>query len=143
MKYQCNICNTEYSSQSGLSHHTKSKHEGISFKCNLCKYSATQKGNLSRHFKTVHFKEEFPCNLCDYKATRNGYFKKHVRRVHQTMETIYCIKCNKDIKERSLKGHMKLHSETPTKYSCKICPYQTIHSYHNLKRHIEKVHMKK
>ena len=111
--------------------------------CKECGKQFSQRFNLTRHVNNVHRSIKYSCNLCDYKATRKFDLTKHVTNVHQTMETIYCIKCKKDIKETSLKGHMKLHSEIPTKYRCKICPYQTIHSYHDLKVHIEKVHMKK
>ena len=106
----------------------------------MCKYSAKHKCNLTEHIKRVHFRAKISCQMCDYQATRRGNLSQHVKNVHQTSEKINCTECNKSVKAISMKSHMKLHSKQQTQYSCKICPFRTIHSY-NLKLHLERVHL--
>ena len=107
----------------------------------MCKYSAKRKHTLSQHIKAVHFREKIPCQMCDYQATRKTSLLRHVKNVHQTSESINCTECNKSVKTWSMRSHMKLHAKQQTQHTCKVCPYTTIHSYYNLKCHIERVHM--
>ena len=111
-KYQCNVCEIEYKSQQALFYHTKTKHKSKTFDCSMCKYSAKLKHILLNHIKSVHFGDKFPCNICDYQATRKNVLAQHVKNVHQLNENINCTECNKSVKARSMKSHMKLHFKT-------------------------------
>ena len=141
VKYPCTICGYEATTNSSLARHIRSQHIGEKYQCTSCDKEYKHPSHLRQHIKTIHFRVRISCQICDYQATVKGNLSSHVKNVHQTSEKINCTECYKSIKASYIKQHMKLHTKQQTQHSCKVCPYTTIHSYYNLKSHVEKVHM--
>ena len=59
IKYACNECGLQYSSQGYLKTHYKSKHEGLVFKCTFagCQSEFSSNAGLNRHLRTLMHKE--------------------------------------------------------------------------------------
>ena len=53
-RYDCEPCQKTFSTQSNLTLHIQSKHEGIKYACDQCDYQATQKSSLGAHIKRKH-----------------------------------------------------------------------------------------
>ena len=54
VKYACDQCDYQFTRQSNLTEHIKSKHEGVKYACDQCDYQFTQKSNLRTHIKNKH-----------------------------------------------------------------------------------------
>ena len=54
MKYACNQCDQQATTQGNLTKHIQSKHEGVKYACNQCNYEATQQQHLKTHIKSKH-----------------------------------------------------------------------------------------
>ena len=50
----CKECGKMFSSKGTMMVHYRSKHEGIKYPCNQCDYQATTQGSLKRHTKSIH-----------------------------------------------------------------------------------------
>ena len=68
-KYNCNICGSQFSTNSNLQTHIKSVHEKRTFSCSVCNFKATEERSLRRHQLSVHEQKKFPCVTCSYEAT--------------------------------------------------------------------------
>ena len=51
---QCPECGAEFTAKSSMVTHYRSKHEGVKYPCNQCDYQATTQGNLQRHIQSQH-----------------------------------------------------------------------------------------
>ena len=71
------------STQSNLSNHIQTKHEGVKYACNQCDHQATTKSNISQHIKSKHDGIKYACNQCDHQATRSTHLKVHIQSVHE------------------------------------------------------------
>ena len=78
IKYSCNQCDHQASTQGNLKIHIQSLHEKIQYSCNQCDYQATPNGDLKAHIQSVHEKINYSCNQCDHQATGKGNLKKHI-----------------------------------------------------------------
>ena len=78
IKYSCNKCDHQASTQGNLKIHIQSLHEKIQYSCNQCDYQATPNGDLKTHIQSVHKKIKYSCNQCDHQATGKGNLKKHI-----------------------------------------------------------------
>ena len=111
--YKCGDCEASYKSQSGLYHHTSSRHGCISYSCNNCQYSATRQSNLKRHQESVHEGVKYPCSKCDYQATDKGNLRLHQKAVHEGVR-YFCDQCKyhtgrkQQLKRHKERNHGKL-----------------------------------
>ena len=78
-KFPCDLCGYKATTQSNLTKHKKSKHEGIKYSCSKCDKQFTQKGNLTRHIQSVHDGKKYQCKGCNYQATEKGHLNTHVK----------------------------------------------------------------
>ena len=53
-KFQCKLCEKQYSDPSPLHRHIKAVHEGLRYKCDFCERVFNQKSNLTAHTKSKH-----------------------------------------------------------------------------------------
>ena len=81
-KFKCQDCERIFNSRQALSHHTKSKHDGIKYACNQCNYQGTTQSNLTIHIQSKHEGVKYACNQCDYQATQQSNLTSHVKRKH-------------------------------------------------------------
>ena len=56
VRYSCNQCEYEATTQSNLKKHIESDHEKIRYSCNQCEYEATTQSNLNKHIESDHEK---------------------------------------------------------------------------------------
>ena len=52
--YTCDQCDKTYGSVLGLQYHRQSAHEGVKYACDHCDYQATTQSNLKRHIDSKH-----------------------------------------------------------------------------------------
>ena len=62
IKYPCNQCDYEFTSQCSLKRHIQSQHECIKYPCNQCDYQGATKGSLQAHIQSKHEGIKYPCN---------------------------------------------------------------------------------
>ena len=65
VKYACNHCDFEGTTQTGLKIHNESKHEGVKYTCDQCDYQATTRNNLTLHIQSKHEGVKYACDQCD------------------------------------------------------------------------------
>ena len=109
IKYSCNQCDHQASTQGNLKIHIQSVHEKIRYYCNQCDYQATPNGDLKTHIQSVHEKIKYSCNQCDHQATGKGNLKKNINIMIWGSEDSYSEKF---------------------KYSCNQCDHQATGNKH-------------
>ena len=122
--FNCQHCESVFITRSGLLHHTRSKHEGMTYSCNQCKYKATQQSSLTMHQQSIHEGLTYSCNKCEFKATTRGHLTRHQRAKHEGI--IYsCNMCDYKAKRKdNLLQHQQSKHEDVA-YSCNKCIYKT------------------
>ena len=141
MKYPCEICKKEFSTQRIATKHAKEKHSDYyKSKCNLCNKEFKDSTSVSRHKKNCHTDatSEYECTLCDrvYKS-RKALFE-HISVSHEGNKK-ECKFCNKAF--GSLSGliyHQQKFHEGVT-YDCKNCN-SIFSSKNGLKYHMDHQH---
>ena len=137
-KFHCQDCERIFSSQSGLWHHTKSKHEGVKYACNHCDKQYTDKSDLRNHIKSIHDGVKYACYQCDYQASRQDNLTTHIKSIHEGVKYA-CNQCDQQFTlQRSLIRHIQTVHEG-LKYACNQCDYQATQQSH-LTTHIQSVH---
>ena len=77
-RFQCDLCEKDYSLSSSLYNHNQAIHIGCKFKCPDCDYECSTKWSLNRHFKMVHTNiKEFKCSDCNYASSRKDKLTDH------------------------------------------------------------------
>ena len=109
IKYSCNQCDHQASTQGNLKIHIQSVHEKIWYSCNQCDYQAAQNGDLKTHIQSVHEKIKYSCNQCDHQATGKRNLKKNINIMIWGSEDSYSEKF---------------------KYSCNQCDHQATGNKH-------------
>ena len=62
---------------------TQAKHEDVKYSCNHCEYQATTQGSLKSHKQAIHKGVRYSCIKCEYQATQQGNIKRHKQIVHE------------------------------------------------------------
>lgn len=145
-KFQCHVCDEEFSKMKDLTLHCKNFHDTMpQVQCTCGKILNSSK-KLSDH-RMKHFKEEnnytcFDCKL--YYKTRPAY-DKHMENKHgKNAVSWVCSTCGRCFKEKQiLKNHERIHLPDDQKltFPCKFCEKKFV-SNHCLKVHIARVHEK-
>ena len=108
VKFLCDICEKQYTSQDSLKRHQKEVHEDIKYSCGQCEKQYTKKTNLKRH-QTVHKDIKYSCDKCDYQANREDRLKDHIKTDHEGV-TYHCNICNKHFRQvHGLNRHKLIH----------------------------------
>ena len=92
--YNCNICDLDFQSTSGLWQHQNIKHkESKKFNCKDCGMQFSQKTHLQTHFDNIHLNIKHKCDQCDKEFTTLTSKTKHVKSVHDQIR-YPCNMCN-------------------------------------------------
>ena len=136
-KYNCNQCDHQATTQSNMTTHIKSKHEGVKYACDDCDKQFSQKQNLRMHIKSIHRGVKYACNQCDQQYSRTERLTNHIQSIHEGIKYV-CNQCDYQATTQSnLTQHIE-HKHEGVKYSCKQCDYQG--SMYGLRSHIRHKH---
>ena len=115
VRYPCNQCEYQATTQGSLKTHKESIHEGVKYSCNKCEFHATQKGDLKRHREAIHEGVKYSCNQCEFHATQKGHLQRHKESIHEGV--VYS--CNQCEYQATWQTHLQRHKEA--KHKGKIC----------------------
>lgn len=143
-KYNCEICDSRYITQSHLKRHARNSHqikpeEKIKCQDKSCVMEFTNTSNMKRHYRQRHLKENmYGCKDCDEK-----FYRKSQLRIHSTKHTgvfqYNCTICGKgSINLKQHQHHMVGHKS----YECTTCG-ETLNKWSKLLVHRREMHSKK
>ena len=138
VKYACNQCDHQATTQQHLTTHMQSKHEGVKYACNQCDYQATKQQHLTYHIQSKHEGVKYACNQCDYQAGYQSHLTQHIQSKHVGIKYA-CNQCDLQFTKQS---HLTRHIQSKhegVKYSCNQCDYQATRQ-DNLIVHIQSQH---
>ncbi|XP_052772000.1 oocyte zinc finger protein XlCOF7.1-like [Mya arenaria] len=143
LKFTCDICNTNFSSDAYLKYHKKVTHcLTREFQCSECEKFFKAEEHLKYHIKFTHaVKAVFRCNFCDKTFKSPSSLRKHVERHNTTREKKFqCTHCDKCFYEKyKLEQHENIHLGRKP-FQCDMCEYSCAFSG-NLSKH-KKIHLK-
>ena len=138
VRYACNLCEKQFTTQASLTTHIQSKHEGVKYACNQCDYQATRQDSLAKHIQYTHEGVKYDCNQCDYQARRQDILAKHIQTIHEGFR-YDCNQCDQQFThQRSLTKHIQSKHEG-IKYACNQCDHQATQKS-GLALHIQAIH---
>ena len=136
--YRCEECEISFKGKSGLSQHTRNKHDGLAFYCKYCNYKSSDKSNLKRHQESKHEGVFYTCDQCDYQARDRMSVRAHNESIHEGVR-YSCNQCEyQATQKRNLMNHEKISHEGQF-YSCNQCNMQFT-TQTMLKAHIQAIH---
>ena len=140
--FKCLTCGKSYKSQSGLTIHSKSKHQNTQYKCDICQKSFSRASNVARHVDTIHnLCKTFPCKWCGKEFRSTGGRDMHVSAEHKAVR-YSCTICGKQFKRKGSLGrhlagtHGQGHLEM---FKCDVCSKEFKQKSH-LKTHLKNLH---
>ena len=117
MKYNCTPCDKQFSNQSHLSRHIKSKHEGVKYACNQCDYQAIKNSHLTTHIKSAHEGVKYTCNQCDQQYTTENGLNIHIQAIHQGVR----YACDQCTYQATTEGSLTVHIQSKHEGIKKAC----------------------
>ena len=138
VKYECDHCDYQTSTQLHYFTHIQSKHDGIKYDCDQCDYKATSKLNISRHIQSKHEGIKYNCDQCNYKATRKDNLVTHKQSKHEGIK-YNCDQCDY---QAARKDNLVIHKQSVhegVKYGCVHCDHQYKYKS-DLNKHIQSKH---
>ncbi|XP_045190535.2 zinc finger protein 665-like [Mercenaria mercenaria] len=145
--WPCDSCDKVYSTESGLYFHKQGKHSGEKFECKLCNAEYSFKHTLRSHLIEVHNlgKEGHQCKECGKVFAYLSRLVHHQKVKHPTeddfKECFVCEFCGKEFLVKSrLREHLRdscINHER--KYQCPHCPYLSF-TKTCLREHINNMH---
>ena len=141
-RFECDICNKQYTNKVGLEAHISTDHVGEKpFQCSSCDAKYAYKAHLSRHFQIVHQGiKPFQCTICKVKFTNKGSLNKHVDSVHEGKKPFQCDICQKSFTQKaSMTTHILTIHEGKKPHQCEICD-ERFTMKHHMKRHLKSAH---
>lgn len=145
-KFNCHVCNEEFTKMKDLTLHCKTSHETLPQVECFCGKRLNSWKRLIDH-RVRHFKEEnqYNCFHCKLNYKTLPALQKHLENKHgENAVKWVCSTCGRSFKEKQiLKNHEKVHLPDDQKltFPCKICEKKFV-SNHCLKIHIARVHEK-
>ena len=121
-RYDCDLCEAQFSDVGNLRRHKMTKHEGVKYNCDQCDAEFSEQGNLKRHKLTKHDGIRYDCNQCEARFYDQNTLKKHQLTKHEG------VKIDGDGNTRPTNS-----------YSCQICGFKC-GKKPNLKSHIKRRH---
>ncbi len=86
------------------------------FKRDLCQASFSYSGTLQDHLRTHNGEKTFKCDLCQASFSQSENWKNHLR-IQSGEKQIKCHRCQASCQPRTLKNHLRIHSEKKKKRS--------------------------
>ncbi|ELU13068.1 hypothetical protein CAPTEDRAFT_223590 [Capitella teleta] len=137
-RFQCPICNQEFSALYLLRRHYPTHTGERNFSCDICGDKFLRSSALSRH-KSVHNSETpFKCSECQKGFKRSTSLHSHMKTHNATKDHV-CVQCGKGFHQ---KVHLVNHMHTHTKqrpFTCKECG-AGFNQGANLRVHVQRNH---
>ena len=121
-RYDCDLCEAQFSDVGNLRRHKLTKHEGVKYNCDQCDAEFSEQGNLKRHKLTKHDGIRYDCNQCEARFYDQNTLKKHQLTKHE-----------------GVKIDGEGNTRPTNSYSCQICGFKC-GKKPNLKSHIKRRH---
>ena len=121
-RYDCDLCEAQFSDVGNLRRHKMTKHEGVKYNCDQCDAEFSEQGNLKRHKLTKHDGIRYDCNQCEARFYDQNTLKKHQLTKHE-----------------GVKIDGEGNTRPTNSYSCQICGFKC-GKKPNLKSHIKRRH---
>ena len=85
IKYICDFCDFEATSETELAKHEKDTHmrSKTKYTCDVCKEEFATYKSRDEHMKIKHMAPMFPCDLCRFKADNDFELNRHLVNMHQ------------------------------------------------------------
>ncbi|GJQ80970.1 hypothetical protein Trydic_g4787 [Trypoxylus dichotomus] len=148
-KYDCEICNRKFFTQSNLEMHARVHSNSKKFTCSYCKKGFLNYESLQEHVKHTCQSRPYECQYCGRRFMRPHEKVKHERihtgekphiceicgkgfrvsycltlhmRTHSGTRPYQCAHCGKRFKAHSVYNHHLLTHSTVRNYKCPYCP---------------------
>jgi KRAB domain-containing zinc finger protein len=137
--YNCEKCNRNYTSKSGLKFHIAQEHEQ-KYPCPICGKSSGSSSSYNKHLASHTEGSDIKCPHCRYIFPNKDLFMAH-RESCRMSRAYTCSHCGKGFPSKnSFQHHEATHFDG--KFPCHICGIKFSFST-NLNRHIRTVHLAK
>ena len=144
-RFQCKLCEKNFSKKGGLMNHIKTIHNNEKFSCDQCFYQSSCSSNIKRHIEYKHLGIKYQCDQCEYQTPRKDTLKDHLQSKHYVgpapvKDEVYSCKfCDKKLTSKmGIKHHIQAkHSDV--RFPCDQCLHQAT-SLGTLNRHIQLNH---
>ena len=126
--YECEDCDSLFTTISSLQTHIQSIHKGQCFQCTQCVSIFKWKCDLNLHMKSVHEGKLFQCSHCETNFAKKRNLQRHMQSVHKHIKN-----GNESKQEKDPKGQ-----KTGISYNrlldCPACDFSAI-SLNKLQKH--------
>jgi uncharacterized Zn-finger protein len=79
---QCKLCDAKFK-RTSLKRHVETIHEGKKYECHICNEDFTSKPSLKLHVSSIHEEKTFECTVCSASFTQRGNLKRHIVSIHE------------------------------------------------------------
>lgn len=117
IKYQCEVCQKEFTSAEYFRIHQKTHEEGVDLTCKICNKTFSAVACLRSHAKVHTGEKKFRCETCGKGFAQSFNLKVH-RRSHSGEKPFECGICGRRSNTMaSHNSHLKTHKE----FKCELC----------------------
>ena len=97
------------------------------YQCDICEKDYSSSKNLKFHVKWVHDRDKskrYTCEICSESFSRPGSLRLHITKIHNNTNIFKCKICDKELKSiYSLKDHISKHGKKRS-FQCNVCMEQ-------------------